>query len=99
MMVEAKVRPRLFSPGRMGRMELRNRVVMAPMVVQLASETGAVTPRTVDHYARRARGGAGLVIVEATYVSPEGKAFACQRGIDRDGLVPGHVELVEAVHR
>ena len=98
-MVEAKARPRLFSTGTMGRMELRNRVVMAPMVVQLASETGAVTPRTVEHYARRAAGGAGLVIVEATYVAPEGKAFACQLGIDRDGLVPGHFELVEAVHR
>ena len=32
-------------------------------------------------------------------MAPEGKAFACQLGIDRDGLVPGHFELVEAVHR
>ena len=98
-MVEATVRPRLFSPGRMGPMQLRNRVVMAPMVVQLASESGAVTQRTVDYYVRRAAGGAGLVIVEASYIAPEAKAFACQLGIDRDGLVPGHFELVEAIHR
>ena len=98
-MVEAMVRPRLFSPGRMGPMQLRNRVVMAPMVVQLGSESGAVTPRTVDYYVRRAAGGAGLVIVEASYIAPEAKAFACQLGIDRDGLVPGHFELVEAIHR
>ena len=98
-MVEAMVRPRLFSPGRMGPMQLRNRVVMAPMVVQLASESGAVTQRTVDYYVRRAAGGAGLVIVEASYIAPEAKAFACQLGIDRDGLVPGHFELVEAIHR
>src|SRR4030067_963903 len=98
-MVEATVRPRLFSPGRMGSMQLRNRVVMAPMVVQLASESGAVTQRTVDYYVRRAAGGAGLVIVEASYIAPEAKAFACQLGIDRDGLVPGHFELVEAIHR
>jgi 2,4-dienoyl-CoA reductase-like NADH-dependent reductase (Old Yellow Enzyme family) len=56
-MMEGNVRPRLFSPGRMGRMELRNRVVMAPMVVQLGSESGAVTDRTVEYYARRAAGG------------------------------------------
>ncbi len=95
----APLRPLLFSRGRIGRMELPNRLVMAPMVVQLAAESGAVTSRTVDHYARRAAGGAGLIIVEATYVAPEGKAFACQLGLDRDALVPGHVELVEAVHR
>lgn len=98
-MVEATVRPRLFSPGRMGPMQLRNRVVMAPMVVQLGSESGAVTQRTVDYYARRAAGGAGLVIVEASYIAPEAKAYACQLGIDRDGLLPGHFELVEAIHR
>ena len=98
-MVDATVRPRLFSPGKMGPMQLRNRVVMAPMVVQLASESGAVTQRTVDYYVRRAAGGAGLVIVEASYIAPEAKAFACQLGIDRDGLVPGHFELVEAIHR
>lgn len=98
-MVDATVRPRLFSPGRMGPMQLRNRVVMAPMVVQLGSESGAVTQRTVDYYARRAAGGAGLVIVEASYIAPEAKAYACQLGIDRDGLLPGHFELVEAIHR
>ena len=98
-MVEAMVRPRLFSPGKMGPMQLRNRVVMAPMVVQLASESGAVSQRTIDYYVRRAAGGAGLVIVEASYIAPEAKAFACQLGIDRDGLVPGHFELVEAIHR
>src|SRR5574341_197883 len=98
-MMDTNVRPRLFSPGRLGRLERRNRLVMAPMVVQRGAENGAVTQRTVDHYARRAAGGAGLVIVEASYVAPEGRAFGCQLGIDRDGLVPGHVELVEAVHR
>jgi len=91
--------PELFSPGNIGWMELHNRVVMAPMVVQLAAESGAVTERTVDYYARRAKGGAGLIIVEASYVAPEGKAFACQLGIDRDALVPGHFELAEAIHR
>jgi 2,4-dienoyl-CoA reductase-like NADH-dependent reductase (Old Yellow Enzyme family) len=97
--MEAIPCPMLFSPGKIGLMELRNRVVMAPMVVQLGSESGAVTERTVDYYVRRAKGGAGLVIVEASYIAPGGKAFACQLGIDRDALVPGHFDLVEAIHR
>lgn len=95
----ANAYPELFSPGKIGWMELRNRLVMAPMVVQLAAESGAVTERTVDYYARRAKGGAGLIIVEACYVAPGGKAFACQLGLDRDALVPGHFELAEAIHR
>jgi len=90
---------RLFSPGKIGHMELRNRVVMAPMVVQLAAENGAVTSRSIDYYARRAKGGAGLVIVEATWIASGGKAFACQLGLDRDALIPGHFDLVEAIHR
>ena len=98
-MLEAIPCPKLFAPGKIGWMELRNRVVMAPMVVQLASENGAVTARTVEHYVRRAKGGAGLLIVEASFIAPLGKAWPCQLGIDRDALVPGHFDLVEAIHR
>ena len=98
-MIVAQACPELFSPGKIGWMQLRNRIVMAPMVVQLGAESGAVTERTVDYYARRAKGGAGLIIVEATYVAATGRAFACQLGLDRDALVPGHFELVEAIHR
>ena len=54
--VKAIPNPRLFSPGKIGHMELRNRVVMARMVVQLAAENGSITPRGIDYYARRARG-------------------------------------------
>lgn len=97
--MQTTARSKLFAPGKIGHMELRNRVVMAPMVVQLAAENGAVTARSIDYYARRADGGAGLVIVEATWISPEGKAFACQLGLDRDALIPGHFDLVEAIHR
>ena len=97
--MEAMTGSLLFTPGKIGNMELRNRVVMAPMVVQLAAEDGAITTRSIEYYARRAEGGAGLVIVEATWIALGGKAFACQAGLDRDALIPGHFELVEAIHR
>jgi 2,4-dienoyl-CoA reductase-like NADH-dependent reductase (Old Yellow Enzyme family) len=97
--MQAVTGAKLFSPGKIGYMELRNRVVMAPMMVQLAAESGAVTARSIDYYARRAKGGAGLIIVEATWIASTGKAFACQIGLDRDALIPGHFDLVEAIHR
>jgi 2,4-dienoyl-CoA reductase-like NADH-dependent reductase (Old Yellow Enzyme family)/thioredoxin reductase len=69
------------------------------MVTQLASDTGAASQTYVSYLAERARGGVGLIVVEASYVDPLGKAFACQLSLDRDALVPSHVELTEAVHR
>lgn len=98
-MVEATPYPRLMSPANIGRMELRNRLVMAPMVVQLGSENGAVTQQSIEYYSRRAAGGVGLIIVEATYVAASGRAFPGQLGLDREGALIGQFELVEAVHR
>ena len=98
-MVEATTYPRLMSPGKIGRMELRNRLVMAPMVVQLGAENGAVTQQSIEYYSRRAAGGVGLIIVEATYVAASGRGFPGQLGLDREGALIGEFELVEAVHR
>ncbi len=90
---------KLFSPGTIGTMRLRNRVVMAPIVTQFATDTGAASQVHRDYLAERAKGGVGLIIVEASNVDPVGKAFGCQLGIDRDELLSSHVRLTEAVHR
>ena len=89
----------LFSPGAIGPLRLKNRIVMAPMVTQFATDTGAATQVQRDYLAERARGGVGLIIVEGTHVSSLGKTFPYHLGIDRDSLVSSHVELTEAVHR
>jgi len=47
--------PHLFRPGRIGRMEIRNRIVMSPMGTNYASDTGGVTERMIRHYAGRTR--------------------------------------------
>jgi len=52
--------PTLFSPGRIGPVELRNRLVMAPMGTNYATASGEVTDRLLDYYAERAAGGTGL---------------------------------------
>ena len=89
---------RLFQPVTIGTLHLRNRIVMAPMVTNYATEDGQVTPRLIDYLAARAAGGVGLIVVEASYIRSDGRGFSNQLGIHRDDLVPGLRQLVEAVH-
>jgi 2,4-dienoyl-CoA reductase-like NADH-dependent reductase (Old Yellow Enzyme family)/thioredoxin reductase len=78
-------------------MQLRNRLVMPPMVTNFASEDGAVTNRMIRYYSERAKGGVGLIIVEMTYPHVTGKAFPCMLGVHDEKFVPGLNELSEAI--
>lgn len=60
--------PHLLSLGKIGNVELCNRVVMPPLATNLGSAFGEVTPELVTYYRRRAQGGVGLVIVENAQV-------------------------------
>ena len=60
----------LMTPARFGRIELRNRVVMAPMTRARATPDGAVTDIMVEYYRQRA--GAGMIITEGAYPSEDG---------------------------
>jgi 2,4-dienoyl-CoA reductase-like NADH-dependent reductase (Old Yellow Enzyme family) len=55
---------KLFEHGRIGNLEIKNRVIFAPVSTNLASLTGEVSERLVRHYYRVASGGVGLIIVE-----------------------------------
>jgi 2,4-dienoyl-CoA reductase-like NADH-dependent reductase (Old Yellow Enzyme family)/thioredoxin reductase len=88
----------LFRPLKIRSMELKNRVVMAPMVTNYATKDGAVTGRLIDYIVARAWGGVGLIEAEASYVRPDGRALANQLGIYKDGLVPGLRELTRLIH-
>ena len=78
-------------------MELRNRLVMPPMVTNFASKDGELTKKMIDYYSERARGGAALIIVEMSYPHPTGKGFPCMLGIYSDAFIPGLNELAEAI--
>jgi len=88
---------RLLSPGAIGKLKVRNRIVMPPMVRNYATTDGIATRQQIDHYAARARGGVGLVIVEATFVHPAGKGWHQGLGIHDDKCIPGLSSLAEAV--
>lgn len=88
----------LFQPIKIRNLEIKNRVMMAPMVTSYAAEDGAVTQRLIDYLVARAWGGVGLIEVEAAYVRPDGRGFYNELGIYKDELIPGLRELTELVH-
>jgi 2,4-dienoyl-CoA reductase-like NADH-dependent reductase (Old Yellow Enzyme family)/thioredoxin reductase len=91
---------KLFEPGRIGEMELKNRMVMPAMGTNLATRDGYVNEQMKDYYEERAKGGVGLVIVEVACVDPPtGKTVPCQLLIDDDKFIPGLSELAEVIHR
>jgi len=87
----------LFKPGNIGAMELRNRIIMAPMGGLLANEDGTINERVVRYYEEVAKGGVGLVIQEITAVSPEGSGHPAQLKIYGDQFIPGCKRLVDTV--
>ena len=63
---------KLFTKFQLKNMELKNRIVMAPMCMYSADKDGNPTDWHYTHYTTRAVGGVGLIILEATAVEPRG---------------------------
>jgi len=81
-------------------MELRNRIVMAPMVVNYGAEDGQVSEQTIAYYEERAKGGVGLIIVEATSIDlSRNKCWLRQLSIDDDRFIPGMSQLVGTIQK
>jgi len=92
--------PHLFQPGRIGKVTVRNRLVMPPMATNYGGEDGEVTDRMIRYYEERAKGGVGLIIVENAQVDyPTGKNVVRQHRIDNDKFVPGLRLLATAIKR
>jgi 2,4-dienoyl-CoA reductase-like NADH-dependent reductase (Old Yellow Enzyme family) len=89
----------ICEPFKLGSMTLKNRMVMAPMATRYATADGFVTPRQVAYYEARAKGGAGLIIVEATYVNRKGQLLPNGVGLSGDKFIPGMKEITGAAHR
>jgi N-ethylmaleimide reductase len=88
---------KLLSPFRLGRLELKNRMVLAPMTRSRALVDGNVpNPLAVPYYVQRA--SAGLLITEATQVSPQGVGYIRTPGIHSLEQVAGWRKVTDAVH-
>jgi dimethylglycine catabolism A len=88
----------LFTPKRIGGIEIRNRVVMPPMTTRLADADGYVTAASVAYFRARAAGGVGLVTVEMSSPERAGRHRARELGIYDDRFLPGLQRLTEAIH-
>ncbi|KAB0331871.1 NADH:flavin oxidoreductase/NADH oxidase [Janthinobacterium sp. PLB04] len=86
----------LFQPYTLKGITLRNRIAVPPMCQYMAVD-GQANDWHLSHYAGMARGGAGLVIVEATAVAPEGRITPGCTGIWNDDLAQAFVPVVKAI--
>ena len=88
----------LLRPGRIGSMELRNRIVMSPMETMYGTPEGLPSDRTVAYFAARAAGGVGLVTVGATGIDHQHPETPGGLQIATDESLDAHRALVDAVH-
>lgn len=88
----------LFTPIKIGHMEVRNRILMPAMGTNFAAPDGSPTDRQIEYYAARARGGAGIVTTEVTEIDRRGKATPFSVAIWDDCLIPKWQKLADAVH-
>ncbi len=90
--------PNLLSPTKIGSVELRNKTIMAAMGMS-QSDNGFVNKAVLNHYAERAKGGVGAVIVEVTCVdTPLGLNTNGMLVIDDDKYIPGMSQLASVIH-
>jgi N-ethylmaleimide reductase len=89
--------PNLFSTYRLGNLELKNRTVLAPMTRSRALDGNVPNPLAETYYVQRA--GAGLIVTEATQVTPMGQGYIRTPGIHSDAQIAGWKKITDAVHK
>ncbi|MBB6697851.1 FAD-dependent oxidoreductase [Clostridium algidicarnis] len=90
----------LFSKGKIGKLEIKNRIVMPAMGTSLATSTGEASDEMIRFYEERAKGGAGLIITEITRVDNEtGVGTPNQLCANNLNQIPRLEKLSRAVHR
>ena len=88
----------LPSSIKLGDLRLKNRIVLPPMQTSKAGEDGEVTDELIDHYGQYSK-DVGLIVVEHSFVSLEGRSSPNQLGIDKESLLPGLEKLAETAKK
>lgn len=92
------MKTKLFETYQLGNVPLKNRIVMAPMCMFcVEAEDGKVTDFHIQHYAARAVGQVGMLIVEATGITPIGRIDMKDLGIWSDDYIEGMTKLAKAI--
>jgi len=88
----------LFTPKKIGKMEIKNRLVHSATYECMVSDSGEVTDKLIKRYSQIAKGEAGLIIPGYLFIMPNGRAVNYQTGIHKDDLIKGLKNLVDAIH-
>ena len=90
----------VLQPGRIGSLDLPNRIALAPMGTEMGTHEGLITEREIAYYTERATGGTGLVMTGISAVSQDYEVInpgLCR--VDTDDALPGLTALAESIHR
>ena len=87
----------LLQPGKIGTLQLKNRIIMSAMGTALADEKGKATDRMIAYYAARAKGGAGLITPQFAAVSAD-SFFAYTLPLHDDKFISDWKRIADAVH-
>lgn len=89
---------KMFEPGRIGNLVLKNRIVMAPMGIDYVDPDHGFSQKSIDYYAARAEGGTGLIITGAALVSDEYQSLNSFFLLDKEDKVDRVKKLADSVH-
>lgn len=85
---------------KIGTVTTKNRIAVPPMVMfHWSDDRGLVTEKSIKHYGDMARGGAGLIIAEATAITQRARLAASNLGLWEDNQIEGFKRLAEVVHK
>lgn len=88
---------KLFELIKIGNVTVKNRIFMPSMFTSYAGSYGECTHQDIGYYEARARGGAGLITIDYTCISPEGRGMWTQRGLWDDRFMPHFSRVVDAI--
>ncbi len=90
---------KLFTPFKIGKMEVKNRIVMAPMGLNSAHIDGTIDNDEIDYFEERARGGTGLIIIGCQFLTKELAQGSLEGYLDKTHVIPQLTNLCEAVQK
>lgn len=89
---------KIFEPGKIGHVTVKNRIMMAPMGIDYVDDDFGFSEKSIDYYAARAEGGTGLILTGATLVTDEFQEPNCMFLLDNEGKVDRIKRLADKIH-
>lgn len=90
---------KLFTPFKIGKMEVKNRIVLSPMGLGSSNIDGSKSDSEIRYYEERARGGTGLIILGCQMLTEELAQGSLEGTLEKSHVIPKLTELVDACHR